>query len=137
MREYLAFQVRKHDLRGKFNCESLKTSRFFSQRFWRIVKWGTQEGHQREKKYGDSGPDLQLQDDTFFIIESAKFVLFGSFFFSFLPHGRLSFWNRREKRGNRCTRMRTINKIKLFDRRPERKRFDAKKSQGIIFFAIT
>ena len=64
-----------------FECESMKTSRFLRNALikW-IVKWGTQESHLKEKKYGNIGTDLQLQEDTFFIIESAKFFLFIFFF---------------------------------------------------------
>ena len=109
---------------------------FFAQRFKWIVKWGTQESHHKEKKYGNIGTDLQLQEDTFFIIESAKFVLFIFFFlwlvflFCSFTHGLFLFWHRREKRGNTCTRVNTINKIKVFHRKPVRKPFDAKKSHG-------
>lgn len=57
---------------------------FFVQPFRWIVKWGTQEGHLKEKKYQNIGKDLQLQEDTFFIIESAKFILFSFFLLVFL-----------------------------------------------------
>ena len=112
----------------------MKTSRFLRNALikW-IVKWGTQESHLKEKKYGNIGTDLQLQEDTFFIIESAKFVLFIFFFFWLVflfcsfTHGLFLFWHRREKRGNTCTRVNTINKIKVFHRKPVRKPFDMKK----------
>ena len=53
---------------AEIRVDSIKTSRFFAQRFRRIVKWGTQESHLQEKKYGNVRSDLQLQEDTFFII---------------------------------------------------------------------